>query len=126
MLEVYDLIEDKTSYSKEFAACLKKYLDIFPVTGRSLEPFFKVESDKIKRTCKDVLSGYREWEQPEYADDRVLLAKNIVECLSIDETSLRDDLFTFLTNKDGHGKNGTLVGVPFFSWFWHFPKNVIE
>ena len=33
------------------------------------------------------------------------------ERLSIDETSLQDDLFTFLTNKDGHCKQGTLIAA---------------
>lgn len=33
------------------------------------------------------------------------------ERLSIDETSLLDDLFTFLTNKDGHGKKGAMIAA---------------
>lgn len=31
--------------------------------------------------------------------------------LSIDETMLCKDLFTFLTNKDGHGRRGSLIAV---------------
>ena len=30
----------------------------------------------------------------------------------IDETSLHNDLYTFLTNKDGHGRQGTLMVGP--------------
>jgi len=41
----------------------------------------------------------------------VLLPANMGERLSIDETSLQDDLFTFLTNKDGHCKQGTLIAA---------------
>ena len=33
------------------------------------------------------------------------------EHLSIDETILHNDLYTFLSNKDGHGKHGTLVSA---------------
>ena len=33
------------------------------------------------------------------------------ERLSIDETALQHDLFTFLSNKDGHGRKGTLVAA---------------
>lgn len=40
ILEIFDLRENKTSYSQEFTACLKKYLDSYPVTARSLEPYF--------------------------------------------------------------------------------------
>lgn len=86
-------------------------MDTYPVTARSLEPFFKEDGDKIERVYKDVLSGFREWSQKEHADAWVLLEENIGERLSIDETSLHDDLFTFLTNKDGHGKKGTLIAV---------------
>ena len=86
-------------------------MDTFPVTARSLEPFFKEDGDKIERSYKDHLSGYRNWEQLSHADDWVLLSENMGEHLSIDETSLHDDLFTFLTNKDGHGKKGTMIAA---------------
>lgn len=33
VLKVYDLIEDKTNYSKEFAACLKKIFGYIPSDG---------------------------------------------------------------------------------------------
>jgi transposase len=40
----------------------------------------------------------------------MLFPKNIGTHLSIDETSLsQEELYTFLTNKDGKGKKGTLV-----------------
>ena len=38
--------------------------------------------------------------------------KNIGSCLSIDETCLsQGELYTIVTNKDGHGKQGTLVAM---------------
>ena len=41
----------------------------------------------------------------------MLLEGNIGERLSIDETMLHNDRFTFLSNKDGHGRKGTLVAA---------------
>lgn len=40
----------------------------------------------------------------------MLFEKNIGKCLSLDETSLsKGELYTYLTNKEGKGKKGTLV-----------------
>ena len=36
---------------------------------------------------------------------------NTGEHLSLDESMLHHDLYTFLTNKEVHGKHGTLVGA---------------
>ena len=86
-------------------------LDTTPVTARSLGEFFFTDGDTLERCYKDALSGFREWDQVEHASDWVLLPENIGEHLSIDETSLQDDLFTFLSNKDGHCKRGTIVAA---------------
>lgn len=54
------------------------------------------------------MSGSREWNQLKHANDWVLLEENMGEHLSIDESMHAKDLFTFLSNKEGHGKKGTL------------------
>jgi transposase len=41
----------------------------------------------------------------------VLLAQNIGEYCSIDETQLCEDVYTILSNKAGHGKKGTVIAV---------------
>ena len=41
----------------------------------------------------------------------MLLVQNMGEKLSIDESMHQKDLFTFLSNKDGHGKKGTLIAA---------------
>lgn len=47
-----------------------------------------------------------------HADAYTLYSDNIGEHISIDETSLsQGELYTFLTNKDAHGKNGSLIAV---------------
>ena len=69
------------------------------------------DGDNLERAYKHHLSDYPEWVQREHASDWVLIEENIGEHLSIDETSLQDDLFTFLSNKDGHCKKGTIVAA---------------
>ena len=57
------------------------------------------------------MSGFADWGQRGHADDWVLLEKNMGERLSMDETMLHHDLFTFLSNKDGHCRKGTLIAA---------------
>lgn len=81
------------------------------MTARCLGKFFFTDGDNLERSYKHSLSDFSEWGQLEHASDWVLIEKNIGERLSIDETSLQDDLFTFLSNKDGHCKKGTIVAA---------------
>lgn len=81
------------------------------MTARSLGKFFFSDGDTLERCYKDSLSGFREWYQLDHASDWVLIEENIGEHLSIDETSLQDDLFTFLSNKEGHCKKGSIVAA---------------
>lgn len=100
-----------TSYSKEFADVLKKYLDTFPIPVRSLERYYKINGETLEKNYREHLSGFREWNQLEHADNWILLEENIGEHMRIDESVHARDLFTFLSNKDGHGKRGTLVAA---------------
>jgi transposase len=81
------------------------------VTARSLEPYYKINGDRLERAYKDYLSNFRQWEQKPHASDWILLEKNMGPRLSIDETSLQEDLFTILSNKDGHGRRGTVIAA---------------
>ena len=61
---------------------------------------------------KEHFSDYRSWDQLDHAQDWLLFEKNIGESLSIDETCLSSgEVYTFLTNKAGKGRKGTLVVV---------------
>ena len=73
--------------------------------------FFRTDGKYLSRAYKEHLSGFDDWEQKDHADEWVLLEQNMGERLSIDETMLHHDLFTFLSNKDGHCKKGTLVAA---------------
>lgn len=82
-----------------------------PVTSCSVAHRWTIDAGNFRRNYKEVLSGFSEWEQKGHASDWILLPKNCGTRLGIDETSLHDDLFTILSNKDGHGKSGTIVAM---------------
>lgn len=60
----------------------------------------------MARNYKESLSDFEGWSQKEHSADWVLLAANIGGFLSIDETMIGDDVYTILSNKDGHGGRG--------------------
>jgi hypothetical protein len=63
-----------------------------------------------RRHYKKQTSGYESWSQKEHSEDYMLFKENIGPNLSINELSLsQGELYTFVTNKDGKGKKGTLL-----------------
>ncbi len=72
----------------------------------------RVSPAKLRRHYKYQSSGYTQWDQKSHADDYLIFPKNIGSKLSIDEVALaKGELYTFVTNKAGHGKQGSLVAV---------------
>jgi transposase len=70
--------------------------------------FFKVE--KLQRLYKKHSSGFNEWGQKPQAENYMLFPQNMGSELSIDKLSLsQGKLYTFVTNKSGRSKKGTLV-----------------
>ena len=66
----------------------------------------------MAKAYKEHWSGYREWEERGHAERYLVMGGNTGPRLSIDESSLtRGELYTYLTNKDGRGRKGTLVAV---------------
>ena len=86
-------------------------MDVFPIPARSLERYYKINGRTLERCYKEHLSGFREWDQIDHASNWMLLPENMGTHLSIDESMHSNDLFTFLSNKDGHGKRGTLIAA---------------
>ena len=72
-------------------------MDTYPVTARCVGRFFRTDGKYLGRVYKETLSDFRGWEQKSHAGDWVLLEGNMGERLSIDETMLHKDLFTFLS-----------------------------
>ncbi|MBO5665193.1 MAG: DDE transposase, partial [Bacteroidaceae bacterium] len=78
------------------------------MTCRTLEDFYHIDSHTFEKQYKEVLSGYREWEQLSHADEWLLFPENIGERLAIDESSLSNgELYTFVTNRDAKTREGS-------------------
>lgn len=86
-------------------------MDTLPLTAASLARFFHIKGSEVERYYKHHLSDYEEWDQKDHAVDWVLLAKNIGRRCSIDETQLCEEVYTILSNKDGHGRKGSVIAV---------------
>jgi transposase len=79
-------------------------------TITNISSFYGVSSNKLNRHYKKYSSGFKEWDQKMHAEDYLLFPGNIGPYLSIDEVALsQGELYTFVTNKAGKGKKGTLV-----------------
>lgn len=91
---------------------LKQTLDNNPITFKSLADTYRLQPSTLAKAYKDRLSDYRTWPQRDHAADWILMENNVGECMSIDETApSRGDLFTILSNKDGHGRKGTIAAT---------------
>ena len=86
-------------------------MDSLPLTAALLGTLFPIKGSDIERYYKHHLSDYEVWTQKEHATDWVLLPENIGEYLSIDETQLCEEVYTILSNKAGHGGQGTVVAI---------------
>ena len=86
-------------------------MDTFPIPARSLGRYYKIDGRTLEKNYKEHLSGFRGWEQTGHASEWILLPENMGENISIDECMHQNDLFTFVSNKDGHGKKGTLIAA---------------
>lgn len=86
-------------------------MDNLPLTATSLARFFHIKGSEVERYYKHHLCDFETWSQKEDAADRVLLAHNIGEHCSIDETSLCDEVYTIVSNKAGHGKKASIIAI---------------
>ncbi len=69
-----------------------------------------MKAQTLNRSYKKFNSGFKEWEQSGHAEDYLIFPENTGPYLSIDEVSLsQGELYTFVTNKNGRGKKGSLV-----------------
>ena len=87
-------------------------METSPVTCRTLEEFYHIDSHTFEKQYKEVLSGFREWDQLDHADEWLLFPDNVGPRLAIDETSLSNgELYTFVTNRDARTRERSLVAV---------------
>ncbi|WP_446662917.1 ISAon1 family transposase, partial [Flavobacterium psychrophilum] len=79
-------------------------------TISNIASYYGVKANLLQRHYKKKISGFKDWEQLNHAEDYLIYPENIGENLSIDEVSLsKGELYTFVTNKQGRGKKKTLV-----------------
>ena len=82
------------------------------MTCRTLETFYHIDAHTFEKQYKETLSGFRDWDQLDHADSWLLFPENIGPRLAIDESSLSNgELYTFVTNRDRHTGEGSLVAV---------------
>jgi hypothetical protein len=86
-------------------------METLPVTVKSIGSNWGVDGKTLERAYKDHLSDFRSWEQLEHASNWMLLPQNSGVRLSIDESSFCNDLFTILSDKEGHVGKGTIVAM---------------
>ena len=87
-------------------------METSPVTCRTLEVFYHIDAHTFEKQYKETLSGYREWDQLDHADEWLLFPDNIGPRLAIDESSLSNgELYTFVTNRDARTREQSLVAV---------------
>lgn len=87
-------------------------MDTTPVSCNSLGQYFGVDGKQLQVQYKDHLSDYYSWGQLTHAENWLVFPENIGPFLTIDETSLsQGELYTILTNKQAHGRKGTIVAM---------------
>jgi transposase len=79
-------------------------------TISNIASYYCVKANLLQRHYKKKISGFKQWEQLNHAEDYLIYPQNIGENLSIDEVSLsKGEIYTFVTNKNGKGKKKTMV-----------------
>ena len=63
-------------------------MDTSPVTCRTLDDFYHIDASTFEKQYKDVLSGYRNWEELSHAEEWLVFPENIGPNLAIDETGM--------------------------------------
>lgn len=82
------------------------------MTCRTLEDFYHIDGHLFEKQYKEVLSGFRQLNQLDHADEWLLFEENIGPHLAIDESSLSNgELYTFVTNRDARTRQKSLVAV---------------
>lgn len=72
----------------------------------------KIPAKEFEKQYKEHLSEFKEWDQKAHAETWMLFPENVGPQLSIDEVAVTNgELYTVLTNKEGHGKKGVLVAM---------------
>jgi transposase len=78
----------------------------------NIASYYGIKASTLIKHYKYRSSGFLDWTQKKHAEDYILNLANIGIYLSIDELALsKGELYTFITNKYGKGKQGTIVAI---------------
>ncbi|PIZ01151.1 DDE transposase [bacterium (Candidatus Howlettbacteria) CG_4_10_14_0_8_um_filter_40_9] len=67
---------------------------------------------EFEKQYKNHLSGFKDWDQLEHADEWLLFSDNIGKRMSIDEVAVSNgELYTIITNKNACGGKGSLASI---------------
>lgn len=81
-------------------------------TITNISTYYCVNNNTLNKHYKNKISGFTNWNQKKHAEEYLIFPENIGPFLSIDEVALsKGELYTFVTNKAGCGKKGTIVAV---------------
>ena len=87
-------------------------METIPTTSRLLDRYYHINGDTFEKQYKEVLSGFRTWDQLPHADDWLVFPWNIGESICIDETAPSNgELYTVVTNRASRGGKGTLIAI---------------
>lgn len=72
----------------------------------------KIPEKEFEKQYKEHLSGFKDWQQKDHAEEWMLFPDNIGQRLSLDEVAITNgELYTVLTNKEYHGRRRALVAM---------------
>ena len=87
-------------------------METSPVTCRTLEDFYHINGHTFEKQYKETLSGFRQWDQLDHAEEWLLFPDNVGPHVAIDESSLSNgELYTFVTNRDAATRERSLIAV---------------
>ena len=85
------------------------------VSLSSIAKFQRLPIKEFEKQYKDHISGFREWDQIDHAEEWMIFPENIGTRLSIDEVAVSNgELYTVITNKDAKGRKGIIRNIGLF------------
>src|SRR3989344_3256587 len=86
--------------------------DTKPIALATIAETHLLNSKEFAEQYKNHLSDFKTWKEKDHADTWLVFSQNVGDHVSIDEVEVSNgDLFTILTNKDRHGKQGCLIAI---------------
>lgn len=87
-------------------------IDTHALYAKRVEDYNTINDRTLQYYYKKQFNSFKDWTHKDLAYVWLLYLKNIGKHLSLDEPSLSNsDLYTIFTNKDGHGKKGSVIAI---------------